>query len=323
MGEPNKDWKTMGQRRDFEDDNQEDNESQESDSREFESTTMRKNNSEGLLSARDDPDLANGNRPKSELLIKKNPRIACVAIEIDPATDDDESNKNNNRPSDPLDDNNDNCEENVDGSPSKGTLKRQTNVKDDATENNSNLSLKDSSNKKRKLQKQSNVENGSPVEISNGLPFQPPNSIKGKLAEFFSTGNKKPLKSYSCPQDYDYDPKVGLKRQCMSLDEEPKSPSAVEEPQPAIRHRPLCLKSSLKGEDTPSRNHVPPQQQQSPLPSPKKAGVKLIINDDECMANAARERRSVAYSRKNSLMPQVIRTFETKFHLILKCFASK
>lgn len=305
MGEPNKDWKTMGQRRDFEDDNQEDNESQESDGREFETTTMRKNHSDGLLTARDDPDLANGNRPKSELLIKKNPRVACVAIEIDPATDDDESNKNNNQLSDPVDDNNDN--ENVQESQSKGALKRQTNVKEDFAENNGNLSSNDFANKKRKLQKQPNVENVSPVEISNGLPFQPPSTLKGKLAGLLSANHKKPMKSYSCPQDYDCDQKAALKRQCMSLETETdKSPSAMDDSETTIRHRPLCLKSSLKGEDNPSRNHVHPRNQQSPLPSPRKAGVKLIVDDADCTSNIGRERRSVVYSRKNSLMPQVL-----------------
>lgn len=315
MGESDKDWKTMGQRRDFEDDNQEDSESQESDGKEFETTTtMRKNHSEALLTARDDSDLANGNRPKSELQVKKNPRIACVAIEIDPGTDDDESNKNNNQFTDPAESN---CDDNTQLMDLKGALKRQTNVKDDLTENNGNLLLTDFSNKKRKLQKQPNVENVSPVEVSNGLLFQNSKRIRGRLAGFLSANHRKPLKSYSCPQDDDCDQKTPLTRQCVSLDEETKCPSNVDDSEIAVRHRPLCLKSSLKGEDNPSRNHVHPQQQLSPLPSPRKIAVKLIVDDIDCTSYAGRERRSVAYSRKNSLMPQVKRAFLVLIYLLL------
>lgn len=295
----------MGQRRDFEDDNQEDNESRESDGRELKTSTMRKNHSDGLLTARTDSDLANGNRPKSELLMKKNPRIACVAIEIDPGTDDDESNKNNNRLSGLVKNKQDNCDENNSGSPTKGALKRQTNIKEDFAESNGNLSSLDFSNKKRKLQKQPNIENTSPVEISNGLPFHPPNTIKERIAGFLRANHRNPLKSYSCPQDYDCDQKTALIRQCISLDTESKTPSAVDESHGIVRQRPLCLKSSLKGEDNPSQNHVHTQQQ-SPPHSPKKAGVKLVFDESECMSNTGRERRSIVYSRKNSLMPQVL-----------------
>lgn len=306
MGESSKGAKTMGQKQDFEE-NKEDNESQEPDGRKFEPTTMRKNLSDGLLTAREDPDLINGNRPKSEILLKKNPRIACVAIEIDPGTDDDECNKNNNQSTDPENENqhNDDDEEANLISPSKVqvALKRQTNVKEDFTESNGNLSSIDFSNKKRKLQKQPNIENLSPTDIPNNLSIHPSNSIRDRLTGLLSANRKKPLKSYSCPQDYDCDRNKILERQCMSLDEECKVPSTMDETQPTVRHRPFCLKSSLKGEDNPSHNHVQPQKQQSPIHSPKKPGVKIMLDDVEGLSN--RERRSIVYSRKNSLMPQV------------------
>ncbi|XP_071040317.1 voltage-gated inwardly rectifying potassium channel KCNH7 isoform X14 [Parasteatoda tepidariorum] len=287
MGDLNKRFNTMGHSQDYDDESQ-DRSRNHSPEHEFNNlqNTMRKNRSEAFLSVKNDFALNNNNRPKSEALLK-NPRMTCVSIEIDPATDDDESNKMENtfnlQP------------EGCPGSNSKTPLKRQENVGED------NKVSTDTPGKKRMLKKQPNVEVCSPVD---GMP-QSLSTVKGRLAAFLTAGPKRPVKSYSCPQDDDYQPRA-LKRQCISLDTDSKPPSNEDNSEcPSVRHRPLFLKSSLKGEscDSSSKNHV--QSHQSPLPSPRKAGVKLIVDNDG-ISSTTRERKSIVYSRKNSLMPQVL-----------------
>ncbi|GFX14811.1 uncharacterized protein TNCV_1485541 [Trichonephila clavipes] len=303
MGDPDS-WKNMGHRQEYEEEKQDNIKKEINNSKEPDANNshqpIRKNRSEVLLAVRDEfgESNINNNRPKSEALLIKNSRVACVSIEIDPATDDDESNKVDNPP---LTINNDGDIPEVG---TKGPLKRQSNVKEDVIESNGNISS-GIPNKKRILQKQSNVEKNSPGDKTEPSSPQPLRAVRGRLAALLSAGHKKPLKSYSCPQDDDYTPR-GIKRQCMSLDTDSKCPSAEDtEGPPTIRHRPMCLKSSLKGDngESPSHNHV--QSQQTPLPSPRKPGVKLVIDDIDCASANAKERKSVVYSRKNSLMPQV------------------
>ncbi|KAG8193570.1 hypothetical protein JTE90_000208 [Oedothorax gibbosus] len=290
------DWTTtMGHRKELEDGKKE--ASSDKDAGKTCSQPIRKNRSEVLLAVRDEFGVVtsnDSNRPHSEALIK-NKIMACVSIEIDPATDDEECHKNgvlNNNES-PEDD------------PKSPPLTKQKNVKEDA-ERNGALSFGTPPNRKRILQKQPCVELASPVD--KPPEDRPARSVKGKLASLLSTGRKKPVKSYSCPHEDDEEllPKR-VKRQCMSLDtgDSKCPPSTLDYPDnncpPVVRHRPFGLKSSLKGEsmDSASKNHV----QATPLHSPRKPGVKLVIDDMDCVST--KERRSVAYSRKNSLMPQV------------------
>lgn len=296
MGDPTSDWTTMGHRNELEDGKKE--ASSDKDARRHpqqkqqqQQQPMRKNRSEVLLAVRDEFGPNESNRPQSEALLK-NKILACVSIEIDPATDDEDCHNNKNGT---LGDTT-NDPEDLKSPP----LTRQGNVKED-TERNGALSFGTPPNRKRLLQKQPCVEVASPVDNSK-TEDRPLKTAKGKLASLLSTGPKKPVKSYSCPHEEDEEeilPKK-VKRQCMSLDNDAKCPSNVDSP-PVVRHRPFGLKSSLKGEgvESPSRNHV----QSTPLPSPRKPGVKLVIDDMDCVST--RERRSVTYSRKNSLMPQV------------------
>ncbi|GBO08595.1 hypothetical protein AVEN_205560-1 [Araneus ventricosus] len=312
MGDPDSNWKNMGHSQEYEDDKQDTYKKEVKGAKEPESNNtqqpIRKNRSEVLLAMRDEFVDPIKNRPKSEALVVKNSRVACVSIEIDPATDDDESNKTDNLPVD-INKNNEIPEIGV-----KGPLKRQSNVKEDVVESNGSVSSSIPI-KKRILQKQPRVEKNSPVDNKSELSSpvdrseqssQPLKAVRGKLAAFLSAGHKKPQKSYSCPQDDDYVPK-GIKRQCMSLDNDSEPPSVTNgtENPPTIRHRPMCLKSSLKSDSVESPNHNHVNSQQTPLPSPRKPGVKLVVDDIDSASATARERKSVVYSRKNSLMPQV------------------
>ncbi|KAF8796424.1 Potassium voltage-gated channel subfamily H like protein [Argiope bruennichi] len=312
MGDPDPNWSNMGHSQEYEEDKQDNYKKEVEGTKEPETDNsqqpIRKNRSEVLLAVRDEFVEPIRNRPKSEALVVKNNRVACVSIEIDPATDDDESNRNDNLNLD-INKNNE-----VPDIGMKGPLKRQSNVKEDvAMESNGSVSTGIPS-KKRMLQKQPRVEKNSPIDNKlepalstdkSDQSSQPLKVVRGRLAAFLSAGHKKPLKSYSCPQDDDYIPR-GIKRQCMSLDNDSKPPSVTNgtENPPTIRHRPMCLKSSLKGDsvESPNLNHV--NSQQTPLPSPRKPGVKLVIDDIDSASATAKERKSVVYSRKNSLMPQ-------------------
>ncbi|GIY48582.1 uncharacterized protein CDAR_420431 [Caerostris darwini] len=256
MGDPDSKWKNMGRRQEYEEGKQ-DTYRKESDSpKDHEpgnsQQPIRKNRSEVLLAVRDEFGETNCNRPKSEALLIKNNRVACVSIEIDPATDDDESNKNDN-PKFTVSLGED-TQENV----TKIPLKRQSNVKEDVIESNGRVTSA-IPNRKRILQKQPNVEKSSPGDKNETPSPQPLRAVKGKLTALLTAGPKKPIKSYSCPQDDDYEPK-SIKRQCMSLDNDSKPPSIADgtDCPPTIRHRPMCLKSSLKGDngESPSHNHV-------------------------------------------------------------------
>ncbi|GIZ04149.1 uncharacterized protein CEXT_13681 [Caerostris extrusa] len=219
MGDPDSKWKNMGRRQEYEE-GKHDTYRKESDSPKDQEPgnsqqPIRKNRSEVLLAVRDEFGETNCNRPKSEALLIKNNRVACVSIEIDPATDDDESNK-------------------------KTILNLLGFYKSNQT-----------------------WKKSSPGDKNETPSPQPLRAVKGKLTALLSAGPKKPIKSYSCPQDDDYEPK-SIKRQCMSLDNDSKPPSIADgtDCPPTIRHRPMCLKSSLKGDngESPSHNHVHSQQ---------------------------------------------------------------